>query len=250
MFTTYFETSSITSLSLLVNGKMEIWEEVKRRILRHIVPEAIPGFAAGLYDKVARTAIAAYYRAVAKEIVAETDCGTVLDVGTGPGYLPIEIARMAPNIEIDAIDLSKRMIKIARSNARDANLLQRIRFHVGDANDLKFADDSYDMVISTGAFHSWKNPTRVLNECFRVLKPGGEAWIYDPSRITTAETKKLWQEKPLRGLDWLAYKWASMISKAMPRAYSINDIYHIIAATNFKDYQVEQREWTKIKLRK
>ena len=229
---------------------MEIWEEVKRRVLRHIVPEAIPGFGAGFYDKVARTAIAAYYQEVAKEIVAEVDCGTILDVGTGPGYLPIEIAKMAPNIEIDAIDLSKKMIKIARSNARDANLLQRIRFHVGDANDLKFADDSYDMVISTGAFHSWKNPARVFNQCFRVLKPGREAWIYDPSHIITAETEKLWRGKPPRGLDWLAYKWASMISKAMPRADSINDINHIIAATNFKDYQVEQREWLKIKLRK
>jgi len=229
---------------------METWEEMKRGILRHIIPERIPAFAAGLYDKVARTAIAGYYREVAKEIVAETDCGTILDVGTGPGYLPIEIAKMAPNIEIDAIDLSKRMIKIARSNARDANLLQRIRFHVGDANHLEFADDSYDMVISTGAFHSWKNPARVLNECFRVLKPGGEAWIYDSSRITTAEAEKVWQEKPLRGLDWLAYKWASKISKPTSRAYSVNGIYHIIAATNFKDYQVEQREWIKIKLRK
>jgi ubiquinone/menaquinone biosynthesis C-methylase UbiE len=223
---------------------------MRERILRHIIPERIPGFAVGFYDKVAKTAIAGYYREVAEEIVAEIDCGTILDVGTGPGYLPIEIAKMAPNIEIDAIDLSKRMIKIAQSNARDANLLQRVRFNVGNANDLEFADDSYDMVISTGAFHSWKNPARVLNECFRVLKPGGEAWIYDPSRITTAEMKKLWQEKPLRGLDWLAYKWASMTSKAMPMTHSVNEIYHIIAATDFKDYQVEQGEWIKIRLRK
>lgn len=229
---------------------MEIWEEVKRRILRHIIPERIPGFAAGFYDTVARTAIAGYYREVAKEIVAEVDCGTILDVGTGPGYLPIEIAKMAPNIEIDAIDLSKKMIEIARNNAREANLLQRIHFQVGNANDLKFPDDSYDMVISTGAFHSWKNPARVFNQCFRVLKPGREAWIYDPSHITTAEMKKLWREKRLRGLDWLAYKWASMTSKVMPRSYNASEIYRIIAATDFKDYRVEQKEWIEIKLRK
>ena len=230
--------------------QMETWEEVKRRILRHFIPERIPGFAAGLYDKVARRAIAGYYHEVAREIVVEMDCGTILDVGTGPGYLPIEIAKMAPNIEIDAIDLSKRMIKIARNNAREANLLQRIHFQVGDANDLKFADDSYDVVTSTGAFHSWKDPARVLNECYRVLKPGGKAWIYDPARITTAETKRLWQQEPLRGLDWLAYKWASMTSKAMPRSCSANEVCQIIAATKFKDYQVEQGEWMKIKLRK
>ena len=230
--------------------QMETREKVKRRILRHIIPERIPGFAAGFYDKVARTAIAGYYREIATAIVAEMNCGIILDVGTGPGYLPIEIAKMAPNIEIDAIDVSKRMIKIARNNAREANLLQRIQFQVGDANELNFADDSYDMVISTGAFHSWKKPARVLNECFRVLKPGREAWIYDPSRITTAETKKLWREKRLRGLDWLAYKWASMTSKVTPRSYNASEIYHIIAATDFKDYRVEQKEWIKIKLRK
>jgi ubiquinone/menaquinone biosynthesis C-methylase UbiE len=221
-----------------------------RRILRHVIPERIPRFATGLYDKVARTAIAAYYQEVAKEIVAEINCGTILDVGTGPGYLPIEIAKMAPHIEIDAIDLSKKMIEIAQNNAKGANLLQRIHFQVADANDLKFADDSYDMIISTGAFHSWKNPARVLNECCRVLKPGREAWIYDPARITTAETKRLWQEKPLRGLDWLAYKWARMTSQAMPRTCNPNEIYHIIAATDFKDYHVEQKEGIKIKLRK
>ena len=67
--------------------------------INRIVPERMPCFAAGLYDRVARAAINTYYSRIADEITATVDSGNILDVGTGPGYLPIEIAKMAPNID-------------------------------------------------------------------------------------------------------------------------------------------------------
>jgi ubiquinone/menaquinone biosynthesis C-methylase UbiE len=48
-----------------------------------------------------------------------------------------------------------------------------------DAKALEFADNSLDMVISTGSLHHWKDPLRIINEAYRCLKPQGEAWIYD-----------------------------------------------------------------------
>ena len=219
---------------------------MKRRILKYIIPERIPGFASGLYNKVARTAIADYYRPLAEGIVAGIDLGKILDIGTGPGYLPIEIAKMAPNIKIDAIDLTKRMIKIAYNNAEKENVSAQVHFEVGDANNLRFEDNSYDMVISTGTLHAWKNPVRVINECYRVLKPGKEAWICDPATLATEDTVKLLRS--LKALDRLAYKWASLTSRV--RAYSINEIHEIIGRTEFKDYQVEQGRCIRIRLRK
>jgi len=219
---------------------------MKREILKYIVPERIPGFASALYDKVARTAVADYYRPLAEDIVAVIDFGKILDIGTGPGYLPIEIAKMAPNIKIDGIDLTKKMIKIARNNAEKANVLGQVHFEVGDANNLRFEDNSYDMVISSGALHAWKNPVRVINECYRVLKPGKEAWICDPATLVTEDAVKLLRS--LKALDRLAYKWASLTSRL--RAYGINEIHEIIGNTDFKDYQVEQGRWITIRLRK
>jgi len=102
--------------------------------------------------------------------------GTILDLGSGTGYLSIEIARKAPVLQVYGIDLSRQMVKIARRHARGVNNAQ---FVFGNAARLPFKDSSMDLVVSTGASHHWKTPRLVFDECHRVLKTGGEAWIYD-----------------------------------------------------------------------
>ena len=73
---------------------------------------------------------------------------------------------------------------------------------------LRFGSNFYDIVISTGAFHAWKKPSRVLNECWRVLKPGGQAWIYDPAgRPPSKEGSP--QAKKLKISELFALKWGS-----------------------------------------
>ena len=80
--------------------------------------ERIPGPFAAIYEKAARLVIAKYYSQVAGEVVSCLREGLVLDLGTGPGYLPIEIAKKAPLIRCDGIDLSRKLIRLARKNAR------------------------------------------------------------------------------------------------------------------------------------
>ena len=62
--------------------------------------ERIPGVLASTYEKATRLVIDTYYCEVAKEVVAHLDDGIILDIGTGPGYLPIEIAK--PQIDSDS----------------------------------------------------------------------------------------------------------------------------------------------------
>ena len=56
---------------------------------RKILVERIPGLFVTLYEKAARMAIDTYYVPVANEVVANLKDGDILDLGTGPGYLPI-----------------------------------------------------------------------------------------------------------------------------------------------------------------
>jgi len=102
--------------------------------------------------------------------------GTILDLGSGTGYLSIEIAKRSPSLQVYGIDLSRQMGKIARRHARDVD---NARFVFGNAAKLPFKDNSIDLVVSTGASHHWKTPRMVFDECYRVLKTGKEAWIYD-----------------------------------------------------------------------
>jgi ubiquinone/menaquinone biosynthesis C-methylase UbiE len=229
---------------------MAMWrrDTLKSRFLRSLIPERIPWFAARLYDQIARSAIATYYKEVAELVTADTSQGLVLDVGTGPGYLPIEIAKRAPQIRVVGIDSSKALVRIAQENADREGLSDRVRFVTCDGNRLDFADNSYDLVISTGSLHAWKNPVLVINECFRVLKAGCEAWLLDPAQIITPEAQQL-LGRGLKEVDKLAKWWGSFTSKLTP-PYTVREIEEIIRRTNFEKGTVAEGKWLTVKLKK
>ncbi len=213
-------------------------------------PEAIPGWAAGTYEKAARLAIDSYYTPLAQEIVAELNSGIILDVGTGPGYLPMEIVKRAKCITVVGVDATVKMIQIAHRRAKTQGLAYRLTFFVGNAYSLMFEDNAFDMVISTGVLHAWKDPVRALRECHRVLKPGGVAWILDPAQIFAGRNLELW----CHSLSWwekAVYKIHSWSPSAgRPCTFSLEEVKNLLAKTPFVDGEVEQRDGIAIKLKK
>lgn len=151
--------------------------------LRRNLPEEMPAFAVGAYASFFAKVIFPTNKMICDKI-ALPEGATLLDIGTGPGLVPIDIAKRLPEINIIGIDLSDKMISFAlRKQSMEtgigANSLSNLKFVVMDAKDLKIADNSIDMVLSTGSMHHWKDPVKVFNEIYRVLKPGREAWICD-----------------------------------------------------------------------
>ena len=142
-------------------------------------PEAIPTPGAIFYNATVTKVLRKPETKIANDIVEKMGNGTILDLGSGTGYLSIEIARRAPNLQVYGIDLSRQMVKIA---GRHAKGVDNARFVFGNAAKLPFKDNSIDLVVSTGASHHWKTPRMVFDECYRVLKTGNEAWIYDGCR--------------------------------------------------------------------
>jgi ubiquinone/menaquinone biosynthesis C-methylase UbiE len=138
--------------------------------------EAIPTPGAIFYNATVAKVLRKPETKIASDIVEKMGSGTILDLGSGTGYLSIEIARRSPSLQVYGIDLSRQMIKIARRHARGVD---NARFVFGNADGLPFEDDSADFIVSTGSLHHWKKPAKVFDECYRVLKTGKEAWIYD-----------------------------------------------------------------------
>lgn len=103
----------------------------------------------------------------------------ILDVGTGPGTIPIELATAAAPVVVDGLDLSAKMIGYARAAARAAGCDDRVTFVAADAGDMPFPDDSFDLIVSSMSQHHWSDVPAVVREIRRVLRPGGRAWIYD-----------------------------------------------------------------------
>ena len=146
--------------------------------------EGIPSPGAKIYSIiVARSPIMKdFYHAVAEEVLSKISSGRILDVGTGPGYLPLEIAKSSQALEVRAIDISPAMVRIANENSHKMGLPGRVEFQFGSAASIPFEDGYFDLVVSTGSFHHWAKPKECLKEIYRVLKEGGEAWIYDMKR--------------------------------------------------------------------
>lgn len=151
--------------------------------------EAIPNVVSGIYAFIARKnpCIRDIHQQVAKEVCVKISSGRVLDLGTGPGYLPFAMAKIAPGLEIVGIDLSPGMIELARKKAQELGLSNRVKFEVANAASLPFKDGSFDFVVSTLSMHHWHNPKACFKEIYRVLKSNAEANIFDLRRDTTKE---------------------------------------------------------------
>lgn len=205
--------------------------------------EGIPAYMAAAYDKAARMVRLTYYSEVAEGVVGHLGAGVVLDLGTGPGYLPIEIARRAATIDVVGIDLTPRLIEIARKNSVESSLAGRLRFEVMNAARLRYADDSFDMVISTGMLHgirSREGVLKVLTECYRVLRPDGELWIYDPARVFSAIDIREWRASLSLTERFLYRIFALSQVFHPPHYYTRDEIIGLVAATKFDAYLIEQ----------
>jgi ubiquinone/menaquinone biosynthesis C-methylase UbiE len=146
-------------------------------LLRKIQPEKMSFFDAASYSTGLAKNFFPQYKMIAKE-VSQAAKGTILDIGTGPGILPLEIGKLLPSMRIIGMDLSKKMIEFAQSNKKKYEPIN-VDFEVMNANALAFADNSLGMVISADSLHHWRRPVVVIDEIYRCLKPGCEAWIYD-----------------------------------------------------------------------
>ncbi len=203
--------------------------------------ERIPAPFASLYEKASRLARETYYRQVAQEVVAFLREGAILDLGTGPGYLPIEIAKKSESIRVVGIDLSRRLIEMARDHAARAGLSDRLHFEIGNASRLRFTEESFDMILSTGMLHSLRDPVKVFTECYRVLKPGGEVWIFDPAKISSEiDVRENWTSS-LTFLEKSAYLFFRFYSRINPgRVYERKEISSMIAKTPFKTHWISE----------
>jgi len=140
------------------------------------LPERIPYPGAILYNAIPAKLLKKPEHHLAQIIAEKISSGTIVDLGSGTGYLSIEIAKIAPRVNVYGIDLSRKMIDISRRHAKG---IQNVRFELGNASMLPFKNNSIDFVVSTGSLHHWRYPIKVFDECYRVLKQGGEGWVCD-----------------------------------------------------------------------
>jgi ubiquinone/menaquinone biosynthesis C-methylase UbiE len=149
----------------------------------------------------------AHRRFVAGVLDQEVTEGLALDLGTGPGYVAVDIARRRPGLRMVGLDLAAHMVEKANRYAVWAGFNGRLLWPQADGHRLPFADDSFDLVVSSFALHHWDDPLCILNEIARVLKPQGHYFIFDLCReVTTFQRLFAYASIPAVSLAFGSYR--------------------------------------------
>lgn len=114
--------------------------------------------------------------------------GRILDIGTGPGHIPLLVCDRLPEAKVVAIDLADHMLRHAERHRAGSPHAGRIELLKADAKGLDFPDGSFDTVYSNTILHHIPDPEPFLREARRVLRPGGALLIRDLFRPANNET--------------------------------------------------------------
>jgi arsenite methyltransferase len=128
------------------------------------------------------------------------DAKTILDVGCGAGATPVFIAREY-GCRILGVDIKARMVERANEAAARAGVSDLVECRVGDAQDLPFENNLFDIVITESVTALPEDKEKAVNEYFRVTKPGGYVGLNESTWIKYPPTPEMetWVKQDVGG---------------------------------------------------
>jgi ubiquinone/menaquinone biosynthesis C-methylase UbiE len=122
----------------------------------------------------------AFLRWTQKKLVSVLQLGGnphLLDLGCGTGWAVRYAASLTNGHgQFYGIDISSKMIKKAEANSTN---YRNVHFRRANAEELPFENCIFDRIICSNAFHHYSDPSKVIREARRVLKPRGRIYILD-----------------------------------------------------------------------
>jgi ubiquinone/menaquinone biosynthesis C-methylase UbiE len=193
------------------------------------------GGTARWYDRTTRRDMPRFVELATRIAAGVPASAVALEIAPGPGFLAIELAKRG--LAVQAVDISKTFVEIARGNAAAAGV--RVRFDVGDAASLPVTDASIDFVVCCAAFKNFSRPVEALAEMRRVLRPGGTAVLIDMRRDVSAAAVKDYVD----GLDvGRLNRWFMLLvfhAMLIRRAYPLDAIRNMAAEAGWIDPRIE-----------
>lgn len=110
-----------------------------------------------------------------KNGISDLNFCKALDAGCGGGRYSMALKELGCE-HVTGLDVSHKSVSFARSMSPFSE--DEVCFQQGSVLSLPFEDCSFDFVFSNGVLHHTTNPGKGLSEIYRVLKPGGHAWLY------------------------------------------------------------------------
>ena len=113
--------------------------------------------------------------------------GAMVDLGCGPGNIPVRFARTLPGFTITAVDGSEPMIALAKQAAKQAGVEDRVHARCARLPMLPLPLQSFDAIVSNSLLHHMPDPHLFWNEVVRLGRPGATVLIMDLFRPESPE---------------------------------------------------------------
>lgn len=137
---------------------------------------------AGWARMMSRLIYAPFARKIAASLSPTLNEPVLVDLGTGPGVLAIEVHKLLPHARVIGIDLSAVMLEIAKGNAVKSGMTN-FEGRIGNADEIPVETGSVDLVFSQFSLHEWEDAEKGLSEVHRILKCGGSVMLRDFNRV-------------------------------------------------------------------
>jgi predicted O-methyltransferase YrrM len=167
------------------------------------------------------------YSGVVKSVGEIKKTGRFLEMGAGPGFLAMMLAREYPDIKITAVDLSPDMAEVAREYIAANRLEDRISYIVGDVGDGEFMRrlGKFDLVYTTFCLHDWKPPDDAIRNLWEAVKDNGVLYLHDFRRMGFLRIL------PIKDKGF----------EAMKAAYVPGEIKTVLQKTGITNYMIRDR---------
>ncbi len=118
------------------------------------------------------------YPVIARNILQRSQVrkGVCIDVGGASGVLALELEKQS-QLEITVIDCNAESIALAKKYFAENNAGLRLNAICAPAENLPLRSNSVDLAVSRGSVFFWNDKVKGMNEIYRVLRPGGFAYI-------------------------------------------------------------------------
>ncbi|EMF0334093.1 methyltransferase domain-containing protein, partial [Enterococcus faecium] len=155
----------------------------------------------------------------------------ILEIGSNTGFTSIEIAKLIPGSRVIGIDVNSNAVKAANEKLQlqTNELNDRVTFIVGDASDLPFEDNEFDLVICGGAntFINEKFREKAVAEYRRVLKPYGFLSVTNLFYNQPVPKNILEDLKKVLGFEikpWRRSYWLNLLNNSGMEIYHYDEI--------------------------
>lgn len=184
------------------------------------------------FDEATMNIFSPSYSSTASHIKEKTSItgGVCIDVGSSYGYLGIEMAKIT-DMFVYLLDKSIYELNVTERRIESVGMSGRIQTLSGDVHNIPMQDQSVDLVISRESLWFWKDQIKAFKEIYRVLSPGGFAYVGVDFKNSNAN-KKVKQKKQIDGKKM----------KKLMKSNIVEKFVKVLIEANIKSFMVTQDE--------